>query len=819
MASGNGGGHGSGGGAGGPGRQNYDLEQIWADLRDGIEQIFARRGMTHARYIELYSHVYNYCTNVHQANTASGSLMGSSANGNVGASLLTGGHAGGRGGSNTNRGARRGAAPGGAQFVGLELYRKLKEYLKEYQVKLLSSGEDLMDEAVLKFYTSQWEEYQYSSKVLNGVSRYLNRHWVRRECEEGRRGVYEIYQLSLVTWRDNLFKQLHQQVTNAVLKLIEKERNGETINTRLVSGVMNCYVELGLNEEDPQAPGQNLSVYKESFEDQFLGDTEFFYTRESSEFLNQNPMTEYMKKAETRLKEEERRVQIYLHETTLDRLLKTCDKVLIEKHLDHFHDEFQNLLNADKNEDLGRMYQLVSRIPDGVTELKRLLENHINNQGLAAIEKLGEESVNDPKLYVSTILDVHRKYNALVLTAFSNDSGFVAALDKACGKFINTNCVTRKSNQNSKSPELLAKYCDILLKKSSKNPEEAELEDTLNQVMVVFKYIEDKDVFQKFYSKMLAKRLVQHMSASDHEEASMISKLKAACGFEYTNKLQRMFQDVGVSKDLNMNFTKHLQNSNDSLDIDFQIQVLSSGSWPFTQSCVFSLPSELVRCVDRFTNFYGGQHSGRKLNWLYHMSKGELTTNCFRNKYTLQASTFQMAVLLQFNDCDRWTLKSLSEVTDIKMDILKQVLSIILKSKLLIAEKPSDEAGGVGSSSGISEEDLNDNTVISLFHEYRNKKLRVNINLPMKTEQKQEMEMTHKTIEEDRKVLIQAAIVRIMKTRKVLKHPMLMNEVLTQLSSRFKPKVQVIKKCIDILIEKEYLERKDGEKDTYNYLA
>lgn len=60
--------------------------------------------------------------------------------------------------------------------------------------------------------------------------------------------------------------------------------------------------------------------------------------------------------------------------------------------------------------------------------------------------------------------------------------------------------------------------------------------------MVVFKYIEDKDVYQKFYSKMLAKRLVQHMSASDDAEASMISKLKQACGFEYTSKLQRMFQ-------------------------------------------------------------------------------------------------------------------------------------------------------------------------------------------------------------------------------------------------------------------------------------
>lgn len=34
-----------------------------------------------------------------------------------------------------------------------------------------------------------------------------------------------------------------------------------------------------------------------------------------------------------------------------------------------------------------------------------------------------------------------------------------------------------------------------------------------------------------------------------------------ACGFEYTSKLQRMFQDIGVSKDLNEQFKKHLTNS------------------------------------------------------------------------------------------------------------------------------------------------------------------------------------------------------------------------------------------------------------------
>lgn len=201
--------------------------------------------------------------------------------------------------------------------------------------------------------------------------------------------------------------------------------------------------------------------------------------------------------------------------------------------------------------------------------------------------------MQDPKIYVQTILEVHKKYNALVLTSFKNDNGFVAALDKACGKFINTNAVTIASKSTSKSPELLAKYCDLLLRKSSKNPEEAELEDTLNQVMVVFKYIEDKDVFQKFYSKMLAKRLVNHTSASDDAEASMISKLKQACGYEYTIKLQRMFQDIGISKDLNDKFRQRIKSSEQPTEIDFSIQVLSSGSWPFSQSFNFSLPSEV----------------------------------------------------------------------------------------------------------------------------------------------------------------------------------------------------------------------------------
>lgn len=568
--------------------------------------------------------------------------------------------------------------------------------------------------------------------------------------DEGKKNIYDVYTLHLVQWRMTMFNAVHTQVMDAVLKMVERQRNGETIEHNQIKSIVDSFVSLGLDEADPTK--STLDVYRYNFEKPFLEATKLFYRAESKQFVAENSIVEYMKKAEIRLDEEEERVNMYLHPDIILPLKKTCNTALIADHSAILRDEFQILLDNDRYDDMQRMYNLLSRIPEGLEPLRVKFETHVRKAGLAAVVKIAADADKiEPKVYVDALLEIHTKYQGLVKQAFKDEPEFTRSLDNACREFVNRNQVC-KSGSN-KSPELLAKYADALLKKSASGAEENALENSLTQIMTIFKYIEDKDVFQKFYSRMLARRLVHTSSSSDDAETSMISKLKEACGYEYTNKLQRMFQDIQISKDLNTGFKEFESNltAGDSKPVDATYSILGTGFWPLNPpNTEFTAPAEIVKAYERFTAFYDQKHIGRKLTWLWQLCKGEVKVNYPKNMktpYTFQVSTYQMAVLLLFNEKDRNSYEDISSSTQLSVDVLDPCLSIFLKAKVLTMSPEGDKPGP--------------GKIFALNYDFKSKKIRINLNIPIKSEQKQEVDDTHKTVEEDRKLLMQVSTTHV----------------------------------------------------------
>uniref|UniRef100_A0A182J4T9 Cullin-2 n=1 Tax=Anopheles atroparvus TaxID=41427 RepID=A0A182J4T9_ANOAO len=664
---------------------------------------------------------------------------------------------------------------------------------------------------LLARYYEAWKEYSEGSQFLNFLYLYLNQQHIKKQKLNEAEVVYgcinngdnqekmEIGELALEIWNQYMIQRLGSELVDQILSGINAERvnniSGQcNKNTDIIRGVIQSFVAV----QEYRRKG-SLKLYQELFEERMLEESGQNFRIVASELLQVCSVSQYMERIIKKFVEEEKLANIYLHASSLPKLRKVCEEEMVTKHLNFLYSECKEMVADERSTDLRNLYILLKPVTDGLKRLIEVFLEHIKEQGKKTIACMKGDSVHIQ--FVENMLDVHRKYEELIHGTFKSDPLFLGALDKACARIINEK---HSNNQVSRSAELVAKYCDSLLKKSKTT--EGEIDQKLTRSIIIFKYIEDKDVYQKFYSRMLAKRLIHEQSQSMDAEELMINKLKQACGYEFTNKLHRMFTDISVSTDLNTKFGKYLNDNQLETGINFSVKVLQAGAWPLGPTQVvasFAIPQEFEKSIRLFEKFYHINFSGRKLTWLHHLCHGEMKLSFEKRNYIVTMQTYQMAILLMFENTDKYTCKDLQTSLQLQQEIFQRHLQSLVEAKILL----------------LSEEKMTDETEVSINVNYNNKRTKFKITTNLQKETPQEVEHTMNAVDEDRKMYLQAAIVRIMKSRKVLRHNALIQEILSQSKVSFAPNVSMIKKCIESLIDKQYIERTPNSGDEYSYVA
>ena len=321
----------------------------------------------------------------------------------------------------------------------------------------------------------------------------------------------------------------------------------------------------------------------------------------------------------------------------------------------------------------------------------------------------------------------------------------------------------------------------------------------LEKISELFEHITDKDMFAALYSCKLANRLLQESSASTDSEKSFIAKMKMRCGAQFTNKMEGMITDLNLAEDISQKFASEVTEQS----VDFNVQVLTRGHWPSYRICPdLKLPATMADSVATFEKFYKKIANYKTLTFIH--SLGSVTMGAtFPNgrKHDLVLNTLQACVLDLFNYHEVLNYNDIKELLKFDDENCKKTLHSMACFKYKILEKKP-----AGKSI-----DVNDAFCINPNFNCNVWKIR----LPVP---RNEEIYSRTKVSEDRTIAIEAAIVRIMKSRKQLNHQQLIQEVLTLLQM-FRPDVKVIKTRIDVLIEREYLERDATDRNIYKYLA
>jgi len=671
-----------------------------------------------------------------------------------------------------------------------ELYQRhgetIQRYLTENVLPALRDKTGQGGTILLSELKHRWQNHQIMNKWLKKFFTYLDRYYVKHHS------LPTLHQAGLRCFRDKVYDEIKGDATAAIHGLINEEREGRIIDKSLVKSVVELYESMGMG---------TLDAYNADLEEPLLASTRAYYARKREDWINDST-PDYLIKAEDALDEERKRVEDYLNTSSEAKILKVVEEEILEKVemllLEKESSGCRALLQNDKSEDLQRMFRLFSRLENGLNPMANILQNFITSTGEDIINRRkarldgGEKDKNDDPKFVKAIMALHEKYLDVVKKDFAGNSLFQKGLKDAFVEIVNKN-VGQYTNA-----ELMSTFCDRILKSGGEKLSESEVEVNLEKIVQLFSYLTDKDMFAEIYRNQLAKRLLSQRSTSDDAEKLMIAKLKMQCGTQFTSKMEGMLADLAVGSDQRSEFENTMRSVETKLD--FSVQVLTTGFWPTYKSPEIALTPEMSKCMQVFKDWHDQKHQKRKLGWVF--SQGNASVRgVFKKSYDIQVTTLQAVALDAFNGGVSMTFTELSRKLNVEENILKPLMHSLSCGKYKVIRKTP-------ASNKI-------NTTDSFT---ANEKFASNmrkIRIPMAS---LDSTMNTKRVEEDRTIAIEAAIVRIMKARKTLQHQQLLSEVLAQLNF-FNPNPRVVKKRIEALIEREYLERSSDNAQVYNYLA
>ena len=259
--------------------------------------------------------------------------------------------------------------------------------------------------------------------------------------------------------------------------------------------------------------------------------------------------------------------------------------------------------------------------------------------------------------FVSSLIELRQKLINFYHKSFQRDSNIDLTIKTSFEKFINL---------NERTAKCLVSYLDDKFKKDFKGIHESEINDTLDKVISLFRYLQDKDIFEGHYKCSLAKRLLEQRSANEDAEKLLIKKLKEECGFQFTQKLEVMFKDIKMS-DETMNEFRTTQLSK-KLTLDMNVKILTTGNWPNDSkdnTFMVILPKEIQFCMSSFNKFYTNKHTGRLLTWKTNQGCADVRAILGESseKHELTVSTYQMCILMLFNTHTSIDYQSLMSLT------------------------------------------------------------------------------------------------------------------------------------------------------------